>query len=124
MLRWRQRYPILDESNVADLESSLREMTASGVDENVAVPATYMRWSKPHHEDAAAYHLAALNDLRSRNHGPAKEKYRTLYELHLQKLGLKGAPAMLQAKASQAKDSVSAGFVQHPADKLLTPNRK
>lgn len=124
MLRWRQRYPILDEQDVADLEASLKELTGSGVQEPIAIPATYAKWVRSHHEDAAAYHLAALNDQRTRSHGPAKDRYRTMYEMHLKKLGLKGAPALLQAKARQAKDSVSTGFVQHPADKLLTPNRK
>lgn len=124
MLRWRQKYPILQEADVTDLEASLKDMRAAGIDEAVALPATYAKWARPHHEAAAAHHLAALNDLRGRNHGPAKERYKTFYDMHLKKLGLTGAPVTLQAKAREAKDSVSVGFVQHPADKLLTPNRK
>ncbi len=122
MLRWNN-YPIMKSDDVAELEAECDRMTQSGVNQPVAKAAAYQNWARRYHEAAAGHHLAGIQTLLGHRNMDARERHQTLYNLHIRKLGLRGAPAAIQSRAREAKDSVGGGFTQHPADKLLTPNR-
>lgn len=109
--------------DIPELEAEFDRIVKSGISQPVAKAAAYQNWARKHHESAAGHHLAGVQTLLGHRNQQARARHETLYNMHIRKLGLRGAPAIIQSRAREAKDAVGGGFTQHPADKLLTPNR-